>query len=152
MKILIVEDDNPKARNIERFLSKNIANSTIKVAHSYRSGIGQLMDWSPNLVILDMTMPTYDGIDESGGKPKVFGGKEVLAQMERFGLSIPVIVVTQFETFGHGKYAINLDELDKILEKKFSDIYIGSVYYHAAIGGWKENLLSMIKRIDTKNL
>jgi hypothetical protein len=64
--------------------------------------------------------------------------------MDRFDLSMPVIVITQFETFGKGEDAIDLPDLDKQLREEHADLYVGVVYYHAAISGWKEELKKLI--------
>lgn len=148
MKILIVEDDENKSRNLIDFLSISEVDSEIKIEKSLRSGIGAVIDWHPNLILLDMTMPTYDiGPEEHGGKPQIFGGRELMAQMVRFDISIPVIVVTQFETFGQGNESIDLEELNKKLREEFPDFYRGAVYYHAAVEGWQEKIQQMISQI-----
>jgi len=146
MRILIVEDDEPKARNIKVFISELVGKVELRVSKSLRSGIDDLFNWQPNLVILDMTMPTYDiGPEESGGKPQGFGGKELMGQMERFDLNIPVVVVSQYGTFGQGSNAMSLGELDQSLKNEFGSFYLGAVHYQPAVEGWKEKLHSVIK-------
>ena len=75
----------------------------------------------------------------------VFGGREFLRQMKRFRISIPVIVVTQFETFGNPPHTKHLKDVDSELASDYPQIYLGVVYYHAAIHGWKEDLLRLIR-------
>ncbi len=76
------------------------------------------------------------------------GGREFLRQMDRFDLKVPVIVVTQFERFGKGPEAMDLRDLDRVLQRDHPSVYRGLVYYHAAIHGWKEELKSLIIKVD----
>jgi hypothetical protein len=64
--------------------------------------------------------------------------------MDRFDIVVPVIVITQFGTFGKGSSARNLDDLDSELKNAHSQMYRGAVYYNAAIHGWEEKLRSII--------
>jgi len=95
-----------------------------------------------------MTLPNYDAsFDEPGGQTHIFGGREFLRQMDRFDIAVPVIVVTQFETFGKGLHEIGLSELNAELLAEHGDLYKGSVYYHAAIHGWEEKLEALIANV-----
>lgn len=99
----------------------------------------------PDLLLLDMTIPNYDpGPDEPGGQTFAFGGRELLRQLDRFDIVLPVIIVTQFETFGKPPYTIGLAELDAEMRDEHASVYKGVVYYNAAIHGWKEQLRELI--------
>jgi hypothetical protein len=67
--------------------------------------------------------------------------------MDRFDINVPVIVVTQFETFGKSPHDMDLAELDAELKAEHSPTYRGSVYYHAAIHGWQEQLRDIIETV-----
>ena len=93
-----------------------------------------------------MSLPNYDaGPEESGGQHHVFGGHEFLRQMDRFDITVPAIVVTQFETFGKSPNLMTLSDLDSILAKEHTAVYKGYVYYHAAIHDWKQTLRKLIE-------
>src|SRR5712671_1696051 len=103
MRVLIVEDDDNKRSRLIEFLGETLPSASIDIAKSFQSGLRQVRDKAANLVLLDMTLPTYDiGPDESGGNMHPFGGRDFLRQMKRLKVITPVIVVTQFETFGSG--------------------------------------------------
>jgi CheY-like chemotaxis protein len=141
MKILIVEDDENKRGQLKQFLEQKWPGNDVKLARSLQSGVRSLRQETPDLVILDMTLPNFDtGPDEPGGQIHPLGGRELLEQMLRFEIVVPVIVVTQFETFGKGSRQMNLATLDRQLRREYGGIYRGAVYYHAAIHGWKEEL------------
>lgn len=146
--VLIVEDDENKRNQLRQFLHEVLPDARYELARSLQSGIRALRQARPDLIILDMTLPNFDkGPDEPGGLTHPLGGREFLEQMERFDVNVPVIVVTQFETFGKGPRQMNLKTLDDELRKQYRDTYRGAVYYHAAIHGWKDDLRSAISGI-----
>jgi CheY-like chemotaxis protein len=148
MRILVVEDDENKRLQLNHFLQRNFPQAQVAEARSLQSGLRMIRQNPPALVLLDMTLPNYDAdFDEPGGQTHIFGGREFLRQMDRFDIAIPVIVVTQFETFGKGTTEIGLSELDAELRADHGTIYKGSIYYHAAIHGWEEQLESEMKRV-----
>jgi DNA-binding NarL/FixJ family response regulator len=151
MNVLIIEDDENKRLQLKQFLDGLLPRVTCRLARSLQSGIRALREKRPELVILDMTLPNFDaGPDEPGGQIYPLGGREFLEQMARFDITVPVIVVTQFETFGKGSRQLNIGTLDQQLRRDYSNVYKGTVYYHAAIHGWKEDLAKSIKELDNE--
>jgi CheY-like chemotaxis protein len=149
MKLLIVEDDNNKIRQLVQVLREILPEAAPETAHSLQSGLRGVREKHPDLVLLDMTLPTFDiGPDEPGGSTHPFGGREFLRQIRRFKISVPVIVITQFETFGSGPEAITLKALDEELRREHSDVYRGAIYYHAAIQSWKDELRKLLLEIS----
>lgn len=145
MKVLIVEDDNNKISQLMQLLRDVLPSVQPRVARSLQSGLRDVRENEFDLVLLDMTLPTYDiGPDEPGGSTHPFGGREFLRQLKRFKISIPVIVITQFETFGSGPDTTTLKELDEELRRDHASVYRGSVYYHAAIQSWKDQLKALL--------
>ena len=147
-KILVVEDDGNKLEQLCSFLKENFQSTEVRTARSLRSGIVAVRKQAPNVVLLDMTLPNFDATpDDPGGQTHKFGGREFLKQLDRFSIVVPVIVVTQFITFGQGNETISLEDLDNELQHLFKQNYTGLVYYHAAIQRWKEDLKSRINAI-----
>ena len=145
MKILVVEDDENKRTQISQFLIEAYPRCDLHLARSVQSGLRHIQREAPDIILLDMTLPNYDtGPDEPGGTTHIFGGRELLRQMDRFDLNIPTIVITQFETFGQPPNAMKLPQLDAELKSEHSGFYRGAVYYHASIHDWKDKLRLMI--------
>ena len=142
MKLLLVEDDENKSVQLARFICETYPLAILRSTRSLQAGVRSIRQESFNLILLDMTLPNYDaGPDEpGGGTTHSFGGRESLKQMDRFGVDTPVVVVTQFETFGKPSQSLNLAELDAQLRQEHARVYAGSVYYHASIHGWRETL------------
>jgi len=153
MKILVIEDDENKRQQLEKFLKSIRSDCHLTIQKSYNSGLKSVLSkekW--NLVLLDMTMPTYDiSLNEDGGRPQHYAGRAILRQMKRHNIKTPVIVVTQFDVFGEGTERMTRDELDKQLQSDHPNIYLGMVYYNAAVDGWKNDLNLMIS-INTSRL
>ena len=146
ISILVVEDDGNKLTQLCGFLKEAFKNVEVITSRSLQSGIKQVRYNVPSLILLDMTLPNFDATPgDPGGQPHNFGGKEFLKQLERFHIKVPVVVVTQFITFGRGTQAIGLDDLNKELATSFGQNYAGCVYYHASIHRWKEELERLIK-------
>ncbi len=141
MKILLVEDDENKRDRISDFLGRHYPQSTLAHAKSYQSGLKQLLTGSFNLVLLDMSIPTFDVTEiDDGGRPQAYGGRELLKQMDRRKICTPVLVVTQFARFGDHRDALTLEQLDSTLRNEHSATYKGAVYYDSALEGWKDEL------------
>ena len=114
---MLVEDEAPKREHIQRFLDAVGFAIELVFARSVNSALDKLESEKPDLLLLDMSLPTFDiGERESGGRPQGFGGTEVLRQMEMLGLSCPTIVITGYEK-KHGKRIQEVSH-KKILDNK----------------------------------
>jgi len=141
MRILIVEDDENKRRHLSSFILSELPQPTITEARSYQSGLRRLLEGPFDLVLLDIDMPTFDiGVGEDGGRPQPFGGREILRQMRRRKIVLPVVVVTQFDRFGAGEEELTLAEISRELQVEHSESYRGTVYYDASLASWKAEL------------
>jgi CheY-like chemotaxis protein len=145
LKVLLVEDDENKGVQLRRFVGEVYPKALLELRRSLQSGVRSIRSESFDLILLDMTLPNYDaGPDEpGGGMTHSFGGREFLKQMDRFGVVTPTVVVTQFETFGKAPHALDLNELDTQLRQQHPRAYVGCVYYHASLRGWRERLRSV---------
>jgi CheY-like chemotaxis protein len=149
MRLLLVEDEDPKREHILAFLSRRLPTAEITIAKSARSAVASLREHVPDLLLLDMSLPTFDvSANESGGRPQGFGGTEVLRYMDRFKISVPTIVITAYEAFfSTEKKGIDLARLSQELQQTHSRNYRGLIYYNSIIGGWDEELSTMIEKI-----
>jgi CheY-like chemotaxis protein len=153
MKVLIIEDDENKRGQLIEFLKEATQSSTIVEARSLQSALKRIIDDTFDLIFLDMTLPTFDiGVDEDGGRPRVYGGREILRQMDRRGIVTPVIMVTQFDRFGKGAESLTLQQLDRELRKAHSKNYRGSVYYNVALEDWKDVLSKFVRELGSREI
>lgn len=138
MKILIVEDDQNKREQIASFLKQKIPTAFLVECKSYQSGLKEIIKKQSDLIVLDMSMLTFDSApSETGGRLRVFAGREILRKMLIERIIIPVIIVTQFESFGEPGNSVSLSKLKQQLLEEYPDIYCGTIYYSAAQTDWK---------------
>jgi CheY-like chemotaxis protein len=152
MRILIVEDDQNKLKQLASFIMDRWPDFEITERRSYRSGLAEIVSNHYDLILLDMSMPTFDKTpEESGGRTRIFAGREILWQMAKRDIRTATMIVTQFESFGEGVDQMSLSELEKDLETAFSTSYLATVYYNAAHENWKEALVRHIERARKVN-
>lgn len=147
MNVLIIDDDELKLEQLIEFLSCEFKNFKLSTQKSYHSGLNTILKENENLglILLDMSMPTFDiTAYETGGRRRSFAGRDILDQMKWNEINIPVIIVTQFESFEEYGRTITLLQLSYELKKSFSDSFIGHVFFKSSQMNWKENLKKLI--------
>ena len=151
MKIVLVEDDQNKLKQLQDFIARSAGGAEIVVRRSYQSGLSEILENSADLVILDMSMPTYDQTPtEPGGRKRPFAGREILRKMNKHGKRFPVVIITQFTRFGDGDQAISLEELTADLEGLGYENYLGTVYYSAEAANWEAKLFAILKDTESR--
>lgn len=148
MNILIIEDDEDKSKKLEEFISAEFPFAQMQFAKSLNSGLKALIKGKDilNIVLLDMSMPTYDISQQepTGGAPEGFAGKELLAQMRLRSINVPAIVVTMFDSFGEAPKRVSLEQLIADLKARYSPPFKGFVYYNSTQEGWRSALKQLI--------
>ena len=144
MRIWLVEDDGFKRDKLRQCLLDLFEGVEIKEAKSAKSAFNLLKEGQPHLVVLDMSLPTFDiGFAETGGRPQGFGGVEVLREMDRRSIAVPVIIVTQYEIFGEERLSIR--ELEARLLAEHPATFVGLVYYETASEQWKKEFRELAR-------
>jgi CheY-like chemotaxis protein len=144
MKILLVEDDEDKREQLASFIKTEIR-CELTEAQSFQSALRAIKSSHYDLILLDMTIPTFDITPhDGGGRSQPFGGEMLLHEMLRREIESKVIIVTQFDIFGKGEDEITLKDLDLRLSQQFAN-YLGAVQYGIAYTGWKDVLAKIIK-------
>jgi CheY-like chemotaxis protein len=149
VNVLLVEDDDIKGRHILEHISTSFRDSRVEVVKSVNEAMRAIWTGSYSLVVLDMSLPTFsiEPDYETGGRPQGFGGHEILRFMKRKRVTTPSIVITQFEQFGSGTEAVNLDRLAEMLRSDHPEIFVGLVYYHPSTSQWKAQLASFMTSV-----
>jgi len=146
MKILLIEDDQHKAKQIIDYLIDKFVDSSVEIRKSYQSGLKELLANSYDLVLLDMQLPNFDiKSGEDGYKFRKLAGIDILRELTRKKIACKVIVVTQFETFGEGEFYLELKDLKQILKQDFKSLYIDTVFYSPDKSLWQTELFQLIK-------
>ena len=144
MRVLLIEDDQYKAKQIEKFLLSE--DHEISIAKSFKSGMQSIVGNEYDFILLDMTIPSFE-ITPSQliSRTRKFGGRDILNEMLRKEIIRPVIVITQYNVFGDDE--ISLEELNTELSSSFPSTYLGYVFYNASILDWQENLKLYIDKL-----
>lgn len=146
MNILIVENDPNKSSVVELYLltDHEISPEDVEIRRSFQSGLEAILLNNYDLLILDMSLPTFDITDfDDGGDTLDRGGETILQEMERENIKIPAIVLTQYEDFG----GVSLSKIDKVLFDEFPDIYLGCIYYNTSQTNWQKELSLKINQL-----
>lgn len=146
-KILIVEDNQKKLEKLRNFLKEQFKEIEIVEKMSYNSATKEIVLNHDNydLILLDMSMQTYDiSDDESGGEPEPLAGKNILKQIYLRNIPTKVIVVTMYENFVDGT---RIKQLDEELNFDFSDNYCGYIFFSHTNFEWAKKLKELINKI-----
>jgi CheY-like chemotaxis protein len=150
MRLLLVEDDENKRDHIRALLMAGNADCCIDEAGSYQSALKHLLQNTYSLLLLDMTLPTFDkGGSDSAGRLRPFGGEELLDQMQRRSIAVPVVVVTGYDILGSGNDSMSLDELRFRLKQRFPQHFHRAVFYSRSEDRWQADLQSAIESIES---
>lgn len=149
MRILLVEDEDPKRNHICSVLNQIRPGVELDLAKSVRSAVDQMKAKPSNLVLLDMSLPTFDvQPGEPGGRPQGFGGIEVLRHMDRLNIVVPCIVITAYEAFPREGRQVELPALAKQLSEAHPRTFAGLIFYNASLRGWERDLAKLIDKVE----
>lgn len=147
LDILLIEDDAFKAKRILACIGAHFPEAQVRTARSVSSGLSELVESTPGVLLLDMSLSTYDvGPRETGGRPQNFGGITVFEHMARRCWEIPTIVITQYPGFRRDDGAeVSLDTLRLELADRFPNNYRALLSYNPGDRAWEQMLVDKIK-------
>lgn len=149
MNCLLIEDDPAKAKKIESYITDAYPDIILTQRMSYQSGLKAIFENTYDFILLDMSLPSYDqGAGSFSGKPKGYGGRDILKEMKRYNRISQVKIITQYNEFDGGLISIKV--LDEQLTKKFSLLYKGYIYYNSKRTEWQDELKIFIDSLFTK--
>lgn len=141
-KILLVEDFEDKAIVIKDFLRNSYPDVIVNECSSYKSACNEIYgEEKYDLILLDMTMSTYDiSNEDNGGEPEPRAGRLILKGMYLRDISTKVVVVTMYNSFDGQK----LNSLNKELSSNYGDNYLGYVSFQFQSNEWEGELRAFI--------
>jgi CheY-like chemotaxis protein len=149
---LIVEDDEPKLNAVVATLREIDDASEILVAGSVASAIKTIDNNVIDLAIIDMSLPTFDILNDinGGGRPQGFGGRDILRFLESEQPNAAAVVLTQYEEFNvnvsYGN-SQNLQSISTELTEEFGSLLLEVIYYSGRRGEWRDRLKSIINSL-----
>jgi CheY-like chemotaxis protein len=150
---MVADDESPKLNSVVEFLENAIAGISITKTRSVRSTIDVLKRVRPDILVLDMSLPTFDvGPGEKGGRPQNLGGEEVLRYMEFYELSCPVIIITQYDHFSDNGTHIPLAKVAERLHLEHPANFKGIIHYGGSTStAWRTNLKEALEWLKHEN-
>jgi len=146
-RILIVEDNHLKLEKIKFFLLEEFKDIELEERTSYNSASKEIaLNYEKyDLILLDMSMQTYDiSNEESGGEPEPLAGKNILKQIYLRDIPTKVIVVTMYANFVDGT---KIDQLHNELKNDYPDNYCGYIFFTHTNLEWSIELKTAIKKL-----
>lgn len=151
MSILLIEDDEFKATDIVKVLQERWPNAHIDRAKSVTSALRAIMAKPFSLIVLDMSLPTFDLTGPGGGgSAQGQGGLEVLRLSSRLSTqsTAPIIVVTQYPDIEIEGPAIAVGAATKSLRHRFHLDVRACLLYEFDGDSWREPLRHCLSNID----
>ena len=146
MEVLIIEDNANKLKQIKEFFYEYYPDWSLTESHSFKDGILKVYEQKWRLIILDMTLPTYElNYNENCEDLLAVAGKNIMKRMINKKIYIPVIIITQFEKFDNDR--VTLESLNQEFERDFEGIWKGTVFYEN--DDWR---ISLKKLIEAQNI
>ena len=144
MKILLVEDDEHKMKDIIQFLESTKKGVVIDTAFSVESGVQKGVDAQYDLILLDMTIPNFDITDTSdGGKSYKNGGEIIVKELVDEDVVFRCAIITQYETFNNE----TIEQISSRVHSLCGDNYFGYIKYSTSDDAWKDSLKKLIEYV-----
>lgn len=152
IRCLVADDEQHKVDKLCEFLAREFSMATVEVSRSVKSTMRALAGSEFSVVLLDMSLPTFDvGPGEGGGRPQGFGGVEVLRFLAHRKIVVPVIIVTQYEAFPNDNTVVDLAQLIRRLQEQHPERPIEGVYFAPLSQSWHSPLRNAVERAISGN-
>lgn len=143
MNILIIEDNLLKREKINNFISSNYDAALFEAA-SYNSGLNMALSEKFDLLILDMSMPTFDRTDTThGGRFRALAGKDIAVKLAKLKRLVPFVILTGYKDFSYNSQSMSIEQIDESLRSIGGD-YKGCIVFDSTDSVWKERLSEII--------
>lgn len=142
MKILFIEDNPQKLKQVQNYIEQNFEGYELTIRKSYNSGLRELISNKVySLILLDMSLPNYDiEPGESGGDFEKYAGKYLLNEMYRRDIDTNVLVITMYPNYVDKEFSIELKD-------NFPN-YLGVIYYNIKeADSWKNELKPILDNL-----
>lgn len=136
MKILIIEDDTFKCKDIVKFLQENLPQAEIDTATSYAKGVKKGYSGKYNIIVVDNCLPFYDS-NPYDLHPDM--AELIMEELDELaGDTVgKFIICSQYETEDEG------EKLRRV-QKRRSSVCLGVVRYECNCDNWKDELFTLI--------
>lgn len=148
MKLLIVEDDDYKYSQLEKFSKSTLFDSAeIYSATSVRDAIVVLESTIPNKIILDMSLPSHSPKAGEGSPLSLpNGGIEVILELASKNFEkIPIIILTQYSEIEVEDEYYNIHDAHAAIRDNYGISNLTVVHYEHENEKWKAILKEFLE-------
>lgn len=135
-RILLVEDDDFKRRNILDLITVFHPTSEVLCAASVSASVLSLKQGSYDLIILDVSLPSHDAGGGAAALSLPSGGLEVLLELSFEGRSDPVIILTQYPLIEFEGRSIAISDATKLLKADMEINLLEVIQYTRMSDSW----------------
>ena len=141
MKILVVEDDQLKMKDIQHFVKEELEGVYVDCAESYAVAVKMCYSVIYDFVVLDMNIPRYDKTDNDNSI--IYnGGEMIVRELVSEDVFVKFAFVSGYETVGDESIA----SFDERMRRYCPNTYCGFVFFEVNDDGWKQSLGSILKK------
>lgn len=149
IKILVVEDNEYKRSRIVELINTEFNHCKLFECYSFTSAWKMISKEDFDLILLDMSLPTFDKTDsEPGGAFRVFGGKELARKMNKRKIRSKFIFITQYKSFSDNISSLSFDGLKTELLELYNEKCLGFILYSNTQSEWRDELVCNIREIS----
>ena len=141
MKILIVEDEDLKMKDIQRFVAEQYPMAVIDTSASYADAVKLCYAVIYDFLILDMNIPQY-GRGDHDKSINSNGGEMIVRELYSEDIFIKFVFVSQYETVGDE----SIESFDKRRVTYSPQTYCGFVFFEVNDDAWKLKLSNILKK------
>jgi len=148
--ILLVEDDEYKASDLSGVVTSVSPKIELVRAPSVTSALRAVAQDKFALIILDMSLPTFDlSGPGGGGSPEGQGGVEVLRLARRLKNNSPFVVVTQYPDIDINGKEVSLPQAASALSLLFNVHVMDCLLYDFDDDAWRDPLKNIISEVTS---
>ena len=147
-KLLVVEDNEYKRKRIIELIASNLVGWDIDECYSFNSAWQLISKNNYSVILLDMSLPTFDKTEsEPGGAFRVFGGKELARKMSKRKITSKIIFVTQYKNFSDNTNSCSFDSLKSELLEEYYESCVGFILYSNTKSEWRDDLVTAMSEV-----
>jgi DNA-binding NarL/FixJ family response regulator len=140
MNILVVEDDDFKFEEIDALIKYILPQCGIVRHETVYGAVNYLTSYSPDKVILDMSLPSHPAKPGEGTPLSMpSGGMEIILELKYLGKSsLPIIVLTQFSHVEVEHEYCTMSQAETKIKELYSMENIIIQAYEKGLSEWKD--------------
>lgn len=140
MRVLVVDDDQLKMKDIQHFITEEIGGISVDCVESYATAVSKCYSVKYDFMVLDMNIPRYDKIDND--KTVIYnGGEMIVRELVSEDIFLKFAFVSGYETVGDESIA----SFDERMKKFSPSTYCGFVSFEVNDDSWKQKLGKILK-------